>query len=64
MDLCLIELTFACLVSCQWFPLRYAYFTAAQREQVNHMLERFPSNLKIAYIDHNHVAENGDRDVP
>ena len=44
--------------------LRYTYFTAVQREQVNEMLERFPSNLKIAYIDHNHLVENGDRDVP
>ena len=44
--------------------LRYAYFTAAQREQVNDMLERFPSNLNIAYIDHSHVTDTGDRDAP
>lgn len=49
---------FRCLVSMQL----YTYFTAVQREQVNEMLERFPSNLKIAYIDHNHLVENGDRD--
>ncbi|CAJ1393426.1 unnamed protein product [Effrenium voratum] len=50
---------FQCLVSMQM----YAYFTAVQREQVNEMLERFPPNLKIAYIDHSDVGENCERDA-
>eukprot|EP00931_Biecheleriopsis_adriatica_P013175 TRINITY_DN11451_c1_g1_i1.p1 TRINITY_DN11451_c1_g1~~TRINITY_DN11451_c1_g1_i1.p1 ORF type:complete len:1910 (-),score=325.40 TRINITY_DN11451_c1_g1_i1:23-5515(-) len=44
---------FRCLVSMQL----YTYATRAVREHVNQMLERFPSNLKIAFIDH---ADRGD----
>ena len=28
------------------------------------MLDRFPPNLKIAYIDHSDVGENCERDAP
>eukprot|EP00434_Breviolum_minutum_P031555 symbB.v1.2.027900.t1/scaffold2896.1/size67727/2 len=45
---------FRCLVSMQL----YAYSTSVQRQQVNEMLERFPTNLKIAYIDQGGVGES------
>eukprot|EP00913_Durusdinium_trenchii_P003777 g3498.t1 len=44
---------FRCLVSMQL----YSYSSSVQREQVNEMLERFPPNLKIAYIDHEDTDE-------
>lgn len=44
---------FRCLVSMQL----YSFSTSVQRKQVNEMLERFPLNLKVAYIDHGGLGE-------